>query len=526
MTAEDLRKSILQQAIQGKLVPQDPNDEPASELLSKIRAEKERLIKEKKIKRDKNETIIYRGEDNSYYEKILATGEVKCIDDEIPFEIPETWQWCRFSSLYWFITDGTHSTPKYTKTGVPFVSVKDMSSGHLCFTDTKFISEEEHHFLSKRCNPQKGDLLISKVGTTGIPLIIEEEREFSIFVSLALIKFNNSLINSDYLICLLKSDFVQSQIKRDTRGVGNKNWVLTSIAKTLLVLPPYFEQIRIVEKLKFLSSKLDIFEKVYSTFINQISSLSLELKKSILQYAIQGKLVSQLDIEGTAAELLEKIQHNKLQLVKEGKLKKKDLVSSAIFRGDDNKYWEKKDNELTCIDDEIPFDIPDSWQWVRLGNFVTVIGGYAFKSSDLRSPNGYRVIRISDISESGLINKNIVRYGGGLELNQYKLRQYDILLAMTGGTVGKSLLLDMPLKEVLYLNQRVAAIRCEWLYYGYIDLFLKSSYIKSIIDKRKNSTNDNISMNDINNFLMPLPPLNEQHRICNRYKEIASIMRK
>ena len=140
MTAEDLRKSILQQAIQGKLVPQDPNDEPASVLLERIREEKNRLIKEKKIKKDKNESIIYRGEDNSYYEKILATGEVKCIDDEIPFEIPESWEWCRFSSLYWLLTDGTHSTPKYTDSGVPFLSVKDMSSGILSFANTKFES--------------------------------------------------------------------------------------------------------------------------------------------------------------------------------------------------------------------------------------------------------------------------------------------------------------------------------------------------------------------------------------------------
>ena len=130
MNGKQLKNSILQWAIQGKLVPQDPNDEPASVLLDKIRQEKERLIKEKKIKRDKNVSIIYRGEDNSYYEKILATGEVKCIDEEVPFEVPKGWEWCRFSSLYLSLTDGTHSTPKYTLSGIPFISVKDTGRTH------------------------------------------------------------------------------------------------------------------------------------------------------------------------------------------------------------------------------------------------------------------------------------------------------------------------------------------------------------------------------------------------------------
>ena len=152
-----------------------------------------------------------------------------CIDDEIPFEIPQGWEWCRFSSIYWQLTDGTHSTPKYTLSGIPFLSVKDMSTGRLSFSNTKFISEKEHKLLSQRCHPCKGDLLISKVGTTGIPLIIDDDREFSIFVSLALIKFFPKFINSSFLITLLNSPLVQMQVKENTRGVGNKNWVLTEI---------------------------------------------------------------------------------------------------------------------------------------------------------------------------------------------------------------------------------------------------------------------------------------------------------
>ena len=135
---------------------------------------------------------------NSYYEKILATGEVKCIDEEIPFDIPAGWEWCRFSSLYLSLTDGTHSTPKYQDYGIPFISVKDMSSGKLNFNNTIYISQEEHNILTKRCNPQKGDLLLSKVGTTGIPLIIDTESDFSIFVSLALAKFSHDFVNPEF----------------------------------------------------------------------------------------------------------------------------------------------------------------------------------------------------------------------------------------------------------------------------------------------------------------------------------------
>ena len=262
MTGKQLKNSILQWAIQGKLVPQDPNDEPASVLLEKIRTEKARLIKEGKIKKDKKESIIFRGEDNSYYEK-FADGKVVCIDDEIPFEIASGWKWCRFSSIYWQLTDGTHSTPKYTQSGIPFLSVKDMSTGRLSFANTKFISEEEHKLLSQRCHPCKGDLLLSKVGTTGIPLIIDDDREFSIFVSLALIKFFPKFVDSSFLIALLNSPLVQMQVKENTRGVGNKNWVLTAISNTLLAIPPPREQQRIVEKIDILSPYTYKIERLF-----------------------------------------------------------------------------------------------------------------------------------------------------------------------------------------------------------------------------------------------------------------------
>ena len=243
---DQLKKSILQMAVQGKLVPQDPADEPASVLLERIRAEKQRLIAEGKIKRDKHESVIFR-RDNSHYEKL--DGIERCIDDEIPFEIPETWSYCRLGTILHKLTDGTHAKPKYVSSGVPFISVKDVSSGKLDFTNCKFITNQEHRELFGRCDPEFGDILLTKVGTTGIPVIVDVNDEFSLFVSVALLKFDQELLFNRFLIHLLFSPLVQKQAEENTRGVGNKNWVMRDIANTLIVVPPLAEQHRIVNEL-------------------------------------------------------------------------------------------------------------------------------------------------------------------------------------------------------------------------------------------------------------------------------------
>ena len=173
-------------------------------------------------------------------------GTERCIDDEIPFEIPDNWCWCRLGSVLKKLSDGTHSTPKYVSAGVPFISVKDVSSGNINFDNCKFITPEEHTELYSRCNPEYGDILLTKVGTTGIPVIVDTDEEFSLFVSVALLKFNQQLIFNEFLVHLINSPLVQKQAEENTRGVGNKNWVMRDIANTLIVLPPIEEQHRIV----------------------------------------------------------------------------------------------------------------------------------------------------------------------------------------------------------------------------------------------------------------------------------------
>ena len=246
---EQLKKSILQWAVQGKLVPQDENDEPAEVLLERIRAEKDALIKAGKIKRDKHQSVIFR-RDNSHYEKL--DGIERCIDDEIPFEIPVNWCWSRLGSILTKLSDGTHSTPKYVSEGVPFISVKDVSTGVLSFEHCKYITPEEHKDLYSRCNPQCGDVLLTKVGTTGIPVIVDTDEEFSLFVSVALLKFNQNLLFNEYLVHLINSPLVQKQAEENTRGVGNKNWVMRDISNTLVAIPPLNEQKRIVKQINYL----------------------------------------------------------------------------------------------------------------------------------------------------------------------------------------------------------------------------------------------------------------------------------
>lgn len=161
---------------------------------------------------------------SSYYEKV--DGIERCIDDELPFEIPESWEWCRLGTILQKLTDGTHSTPKYTARGIPFISVKDISSGKISFERTKFISKTEHELLASRCDPHRDDILLTKVGTTGIPVLVDTDRPFSIFVSVAQLRFSTELLDKFFLIYLLKSPLVQTQCRENTKGVGNKNWVI------------------------------------------------------------------------------------------------------------------------------------------------------------------------------------------------------------------------------------------------------------------------------------------------------------
>ena len=362
MNGKQLKNSILQWAIQGKLVPQDHNDEPASVLLEKIRQEKEHLIKEKKIKRDKNASIIYRGEDNSYYEKMLATGEVKCIDEEIPFDVPQGWEWERWGNIAQTIQYG-YNAPALEYGVIKMVRISDIQENCVLWDNVPYclIDENDIDTYLLKVN----DILFARTGgTVGKSFLVEEVPEKAIYAGYLIRTRYSSLLNPRYMKSFMESQLYWEQLKNGTIATAQPNCNGKTLAKMLLPIPPTKEQDRIVKKLTQLSSFLDNYGLCQDRLNLLNEEIKEQLKKSILQEAIQGKLVPQLAEEGTAQDLLEQIKKEKLNLIKEGKLKKSALATSVIFRGDDNKYYEQIESELTEI--ELPFDFPSSWSIVRL----------------------------------------------------------------------------------------------------------------------------------------------------------------
>lgn len=480
MNAQQLKNAILQEAIEGRLVPQDPNDEPASVLLARIRQEKEQLVKAGKLKKKDLE------------EKPIS-------EDEIPFEIPESWEWVRLKSLVSVLGDGIHGTPEYDITGsYYFINGNNLSNNKIVIkADTKKVNEKEYQTYKKELNDKT--ILVSINGTIGNvghynsePVILGKSACYYNLLDIRL---------KSYITMLMYTDYFLKYAVENATGSTIKNVSLAVMNDFLVPFPPVAEQQRIVAKIEELLPKVEKYGKAQDALNKLNAELPERLKKSILQEAIEGRLVPQDPNDEPASVLLAKIRKEKEQLVKEGKLKKKDLIETPI------------------TDDEIPFEIPESWEWVRLGSISKLLGGFAFKSHEYCS-EGSRVIRISDISEEGFVNKNIVRHPYNKNLNQYVICSKDILMAMTGGTVGKSLFVKTLPEEKMLTNQRVAVIRCYNVLVDYIDYVVKSESIQSVISDAKNSTNDNISMADIYNFLIPLPPLAEQHRIVEKLDQV------
>ena len=361
MTGKQLKNSILQWAIQGKLVPQDPNDEPASVLLEKIRQEKERLIKDKKIKRDKNASIIFRGEDNSYYEKFLATGEVKCIDEEIPFEIPQGWEWCRLGDVIQLLSGRDLEPYQYNSDGIgiPYMTgASNFCHEELIVNRWTEVPITVSHF---------GDLLITCKGTIGTMAF---NNIGDIHIARQIMGISSSYVSLKYIkLCLeIHVAELQKAARSIIPGISRDDMLYA-----IIPLPPIKEQERISDRLADVLPFVDKYGDLQCK-LDRLNTLINELlKKSILQEAIQGKLVPQIAEEGTARELLEQIRQEKQKLVEEGKLKKTALTDSIIYKGDDNRYYERINKENAEI--ELSYDYPDSWCVVRLKEVCQLIDG-------------------------------------------------------------------------------------------------------------------------------------------------------
>lgn len=442
MNGKQLKNSILQWAIQGKLVPQDPNDEPASVLLERIRAEKARLVKEKKIKKDKNESIIYRGEDNSYYEKFLATREVKCIDEEIPFEIPATWEWCRLLSIVSLLGDGIHGTPEYSEGGsVYFINGNNLFDGQILIKpDTKTVSKEEAVKHSRLLN--ESTVLVSINGTIGNIAFYSGE---NVILGKSACYFN--LLNGierKYIKIVLQTDYFLEYTKRVATGSTIKNVPLSGMRNVLIPIPPKDEQQVIIDKLSSLKLLIEKFNIEQSQLNKLNAELRSVLKKSILQEAIQGKLLPQITEEGTAQELLEQIRQEKQRLVKEGKLKKSALLDSIIYKGDDNKYYEQVGKKCLDITEQIPFETPKNWVWTRLSHIANIYTGNSISETEKKS-KFTDVIGRYYIGTKDVDFNNRIIYDNGIAIPKqyepdFKLAPNNsILMCIEGGSAGRKI---------------------------------------------------------------------------------------
>ena len=528
MNGKQLKNSILQWAIQGKLVPQDPNDEPASMLLERIRVEKEKLIKEKKIKKDKNESIIYRGEDNSYYEKFLATGEVKCIDEEIPFEIPQGWEWERIGNVF-FVTKlaGFEYTKFFTKEAlsasnpIPIVRAQNVRMGFFEENKNEAISEMlsnqlERSALNKKC------LLMTFIGAgIGDTCIFPAERKNHLAPNVAKIEPLDDSISLDYAVFALMSPCGQRGVNAIKKSTAQPSLSMETIRKLLIPIPPLKEQKCISLKL---SEALPLVEK-YSKVQEEQNQLNVEiqylLKKSILQEAIQGKLVPQIAEEGTAQELLEQIKTEKEKLVKDGKLKKSALTDSVIFKGDDNKYFEKIGEIEKDITDEIPFEIPDSWAWVRHNDLFDISGGSQPPKSIFQTQEKEGYIRLFQIRDYGPNPQPVhIPLSTASKISQ----KGDILLARYGASLGKVFYAEYGAYNVA-LAKVIPLYESPLIFQKYIFLYYCSSIYQNEIVNRSRCAQAGFNKEDLNSLLFPLPPLAEQYRIVEKYeKAIASIM--
>ena len=525
MNGKQLKNSILQWAIQGKLVPQDPNDEPASVLLERIRAEKTKLIKEKKIKKDKNESIIYRGEDNSYYEKFLTTGEVKCIDEEIPFEIPVTWEWVRLTYITYLIEDCPHSTAKDEGKGYPLVRTPNIGFGRLSLNCVHRVSETVYNQRNVRAVPQTSDLIFAREAPAGNIAVIQEGEQVCLGQRTVLIRPFTQYILSDYLAYYILAPSSQQNLVNKSSGTTVPHVNLSDFRRYLIALPPIKEQRNIIDKI---SMALPWIEK-YGVFSNELQNLNIGindlLKKSILQEAIQGKLVPQITKEGTAQELLEQIRQEKQKLVREGKLKKSVLTDSVIFKGDDNKYYERIGDKSIDITEEIPLDLPDSWTWVRFGQYLKMSIGKTPPRGDTKYwANGqYPWISISDMSDYGFVKTTKETVSECAKSLFGEISPVGTLIMSFKLTVGRTSILNIS----AYHNEAIISI------YPFVDkdyrarnyLFHILPIISNLGDSKDAIKGKTLNSKSLNNLLLPLPPLMEQQRIVAQIEKLFEQLR-
>ena len=502
MDTKALRQKILDLAIRGKLVPQDPSDEPASVLLERIREQKKQMVKEGKLKAKdiKNDTIIFVGEDNLHYEK-FADGTVKCIEEEIPFEVPEGWEWTRLGSLFSTITGSTPSTKDASLYGdeYPFYKPTDLDAGFdVCFSED---TVSEKGYKNGRILPVYSVLVTCIGATIGKTGYIRNSGICNQQINAIL---PNTFILPEYTYFCMCSEFEQQQIWTNSSATTLPILNKSKFDSLFFPVPPKAQQTRTVERIKELLHFVEIIQQEKRTLQETIKLT----KSKILDLAIRGKLVPQDPNDEPASVLLERIRAEKEELIKQGKIKR-DKKESIIFRGDDNSYYEKVGNNVNCIDEKIPFELPEGWAFIRLNTAWKLISGRDLSPSEYNDKNdGIPYITGASNFKNGHIS--LIRW---TPVPQVITRRGDLLLTCKG-TIGE--IAHNNFGEAHIARQIMAIRNIYSLNVDFLALYIEYSMTK--IKQAAKGLIPGISREDILNLVIPIPPTKEQESICNKLK--------
>ena len=510
MTAQQLKNSILLMAVQGKLVPQDPNDEPASVLLERIHAEKERLIKEKKIKREKNPSVIFKGADNTPYEKI--GDEVRSLADEIPFDIPDSWEWVTLQTIATSSLGKTLDKAKNKGDLKPYLCSINVYWDGIDLTTVKETRLEENELPKYLLRP--GDLLICEGGDVGRSAVWESTQEMYYQNALHRVRFYGE-INPHYFQLLLECYKGNQILDAYSKGMTIKHLVQTALNTIVFPLPPLSEQTRIVDAVNRLLPYLHSYDRAEQKLSALNTGFPEALKKSILQEAVQGKLVPQDPSDEPAEALLGRIRAEKQRLIKEGKIKK-DKHESVIFRRD-NSHYEKLNGVERCIDDELPFEIPPQWCWIRFESTITLLSGTDFAPDEYNSA-GKGIAYIT--GASNIVDSQIL-VNRWTETPRQIAHAGDVLLVCKGSGYGKTVICNIAQAHIA--RQIMAVQKSDLLDMQYVKLFLDSSF--DLLKAKGQGVIPGIDRTSVLHLLFPLPPLAEQHRIVQRIEELLPLVK-
>ena len=480
MTTEQLMGALLEYAMQGKLVPQKVEEGSSKELLQIIQTNKIDLIRKGELRSNKKESFIY-SEEGHYYDQIGK--KVTCIDDEIPFEIPMTWCWKRLENVA-YMSDGVHFAPIYIENGIPCFSAKDIYGDEIHKEKCNYITRTDYEEMREKINVKKDSILVTKSGTIGRTAVVHDYFEFGLVESIGVI---NSLgVDADYIKLLLDYGFwyTGKYYSQYTNGIAVKHLTLSLLGKVLIPIPPLAEQKRIVAKV----DELMPFVEQYAATNTKLNTLNASfpemMRKSILQEAVQGKLVPQNPNDEPASLLLKKIAEEKKRLIREGKIKKQKPLP-----------------EIT--EDEIPFDIPESWEWVRLGDLISIKSGEGLTSSNMKEGAipVYGGNGITGFHNKALVHEETVVIG--------RVGYYcgSVHVTEPEAWVTDNAFITTYPKECLNREYLVFVLR-------HLDL-----------GKDNNATAQPVvSGKKIYPKLFPLPPLDEQKRIANKIEELLPLV--